>query len=155
MANIAQMINVLQAVILTDGKRMIKTPTYHVFNMYKHHQDAELLESFIETRQIGVSDEYMVPNLTESVSLGKDGKIHATVTNLSCTEDYELKVMLKDTDIKAVKGEIVGGEMHLHNTFDEPENVTVRSFEEIKSGDKGEVLLTIPASSVIHLTFEI
>jgi alpha-N-arabinofuranosidase len=155
MANIAQMINVLQAVILTDGKRMIKTPTYHVFNMYKYHQDAELLESFIETKQIGLSDEYKVPNLTESVSLGKDGKIHATVTNLSCSEDYELKVMLKDTDIKAVKGEIVGGEMHLHNTFDEPENVTVRSFEEIKTGDKGEVLLTIPASSVIHLAFEV
>ena len=155
MANIAQMINVLQAVILTDGKRMIKTPTYHVFNMYKYHQDAELLESFIETKQIGLSDEYMVPNLTESVSLGKDGKIHATVTNLSCSEDYELKVMLKDTDIKSVKGEIVGGEMHLHNTFEEPENVTVRTFEEIKTGDKGEVLLTIPASSVIHLAFEV
>lgn len=155
MANIAQMINVLQAVILTDGEKMIKTPTYHVFNMYKYHQDAELLESFVETKKIGLVDEYMVPNLTESASLGTDGKVHATVTNLSCSEDYELKVMLADTDIKSVKGEIVGGEMHLHNTFEEPENVTVRSFEDIKSGDKGEVTLTIPASSVIHLTFEI
>ena len=155
MANIAQMINVLQAVILTDGSRMIKTPTYHVFNMYKYHQDAELLESFIETKQIGLNDEYMVPNLTESVSLGTDGKIHATVTNLSCDEDYELKVMLKDTDIKAVKGEIVGGEIHLHNTFDEPDNVTVRAFDDIKATDKGEVILTIPASSVIHLAFEV
>ena len=60
MANIAQMVNVLQAVILTEGEKMIKTPTYHVFYMYKHHQDAELLDSFVETEQIGLEEQNMV-----------------------------------------------------------------------------------------------
>lgn len=152
MANIAQMINVLQAVILTDGKRMIKTPTYHVFNMYKYHQDAELLESHIESKQIGLVDEFMVPNLTESASLGTDGRIHATITNLSCEEDCDIRVFVSDTVIKSVTGEIVGGEIHLHNTFDEPENVTVRKFDDVKMAGKGELELTIPKSSVIHLS---
>ncbi|MGN1188361.1 MAG: alpha-N-arabinofuranosidase, partial [Lachnospiraceae bacterium] len=78
MANIAQMVNVLQSVLLTEGDKMIKTPTYHVFNMYKYHQDAELLDSFIQTEKIGLEEQYMVPNLNESVSLGKDGRIHIT-----------------------------------------------------------------------------
>ncbi len=155
MANIAQMINVLQSVILTDGKRMIKTPTYHVFNMYKYHQDAELLDSYIETKEIGLSDEYMVPNLTESVSLGTDGKIHATITNLSCSEDYEIKVMVADSEVKEISGEIVGGEMHLHNTFEEPENVVVRKFDDCKNLGNGELVLTIPRSSVIHLALTV
>ena len=155
MANIAQMINVLQAVILTDGERMIKTPTYHVFNMYKYHQDAELLDSYIETKKIGLVDEYMVPNLTESVSIGTDGKIHATITNLSCEENYDIEILVADTQLKGVTGEIVGGEMHLHNTFDEPENVVLRKFDEVKLGEEGEASLSIPASSVIHLAFDI
>ncbi len=154
MANIAQMINVLQSVILTDGEKMIKTPTYHVFNMYKYHQDAELLESFIETEKIGLVDEYMVPNLTESVSLGKDGKIHATITNLSHEKDYEIKIMLADTEIKKATGEIVGGEIHQMNTFDSPDAVTVTKFDNLKVNG-AEAELTIPASSVLHLVFEI
>ena len=57
MANIAQLVNVLQAVILTDGPKMLLTPTYHVFHMYKYHQDAELVESYLAgTKQIGEED---------------------------------------------------------------------------------------------------
>ena len=63
MANIAQLVNVLQSVILTDGPEMIKTPTYHVFKMYSAHQDATLVDSYIETEKIGLEEEYMVPNL--------------------------------------------------------------------------------------------
>jgi len=150
MANIAQMINVLQAVILTDGDRMIKTPTYHVFNMYKHHQDAELLDSFVETERVGLEENNMVPNLTESVSLGTDGKIHITMTNLSIDKDYEIDGTVSDTEITSVKGEIVGGEIHLHNTFESPETVTVKNFDAV-SFNGGEIKFTIPASSVLHL----
>ncbi len=154
MANIAQMINVLQAVILTDGPRMIKTPTYHVFNMYKYHQDATLLDSFVETKKIGLDDLNMVPNLTESVSLGTDGKIHITMTNLSIDEAYEIDGKVADTEIKGVRGEIVGGEIHLHNTFEEPENVKIQEFNEVKF-DGDTIQFTIPASSVLHLELTI
>ena len=150
MANIAQMVNVLQSVLLTEGNKMIKTPTYHVFNMYKHHQDAELLDSFIESKEIGLEKENMVPNLTESVSLGKDGKIHITVTNLSASEAYEVDVTIADTIVKGVKGEIVGGEIHTHNTFDNPDAVKTENFDNVTFKDN-TLKFTIPPSSVIHL----
>jgi alpha-N-arabinofuranosidase len=53
MAAIAQMVNVLQSVILTEGPQMVKTPTWHVFDLFKEHQDAQLVESRIETEMIG------------------------------------------------------------------------------------------------------
>ena len=150
MANIAQLINVLQAVILTDGKKMIKTPTYHVFNMYKHHQDGELVESSIETQKIGVEDAYKVPNLTESVSMGTDGKLHITLTNLSATESYEINGNLADCTIKTVRGEMVCDEIHAHNTFENPEQVTVKEFNDYSFADNN-IKFTIPAACVLHL----
>ncbi|MDE5866815.1 MAG: alpha-N-arabinofuranosidase, partial [Lachnospiraceae bacterium] len=87
MACIAQLVNVLQAVILTEGSKMILTPTYHVFHMYRHHQGAELVESFIEgNKTIGVEAEYQVSEVMESVSVGADGVVNVTVNNLSASE---------------------------------------------------------------------
>ena len=154
MANIAQLVNVLQAVILTDGAKMIKTPTYHVFNMYKHHQDGELLDSFIETEKVGLDEKKMIPNLTESVSLGKDGKVHVTLTNLSCTNGYEVRALLADTAVKSVEGEIVTGDMRAHNTFDAPETVKAEKFTDF-SVNGSEIKIGVPACSVLHLTVEI
>jgi len=154
MANIAQLVNVLQAVILTEGEKMVKTPTYHVFDMYKHHQDAELVRSHIDTDRIGIEDEWKVPAVQESVSLAKDGKLHITICNLSVDEDREIEASIQDSTVKAVSGEIVGGEIHAHNTFDEPENVVKRSFDGAKA-EGGNIRFTVPKSSVLHLAVEI
>ena len=82
--NIAQLINVLQAVILTEGPKMLRTPTYHVFHMYKYHQDADLVESYIDgVEQIGEDEKFKVPNLQESASVDKDGVVTITLNNLS------------------------------------------------------------------------
>ncbi len=153
MANIAQMINVLQAVILTEGDKMILTPTYHVFNMYKHHQDATLLDSYIETEEIG-TEENKVPNLHESVSIGQDGKIHITLNNLSVTEDYNIEGIFTETPIKAVEGTILVNKMDAHNTFDNPDNVHTQDFSDCTIVDNG-IKFTIPACSVLHLALEI
>ena len=150
MANLAQIVNVLQAVILTEGEKMIKTPTYHVFNMYKYHQDATLVDSHIDTEIIGVEKEYQVPNLTESVSEDENGILHITITNLSVTEDYEIDAAILDKDISEVKGEIVTEEMHAMNTFEEPETVYIKEFSDVKITEKG-LAFTIPACSVLHL----
>lgn len=150
MANIAQLVNVLQAVILTEGEKMILTPTYHVFHMYQCHQDAELLDSHIETETIGLEEEYKVPNLNESVSLGKDGKIHITLNNLSIEKDYEIEGILAETEIKEVKGTILTGEMHAHNTFDAPDTVHTENFTGC-SAQGNKLKFTIPACSVLHL----
>ncbi len=150
MANIAQMVNVLQAVILTEGEKMILTPTYHVFHMYQCHQDAELLDSHLETETIGLEDGFKVPNLTESVSLGKDGRIHITINNLSVEKDYEVEGILTETPVKEVKGTILTGEMHAHNTFDRPDTVHRQAFDSCAVKDN-RLTFTIPACSVLHL----
>ena len=91
MANIAQTINVLQAMVLTDGEKMLLTPTYHVFDLYKDHQDANLLESYTETREVG-DEESRVPNLHESASVDSEGRIHITVANTSLSGGEPLAV---------------------------------------------------------------
>lgn len=150
MANLAQMVNVLQAVLLTEGDKMVKTPTYHVFNMYKYHQEAELLDSYIDTKTIGAEEAWKVPNLTESVSVDKNGVIHITLTNLSLEEDYEIDAALVDTKITQAAGEIVTGEMHEKNTFEEPEKVRIEKFDNVQITDSG-LKFTIPKCSVVHL----
>ena len=150
MANIAQLINVLQAVILTDGPRMLRTPTYHVFHMYKYHQDAMLVDSSVETETIGVEDEWQVPNLTESVSVAENGAVHITLTNLSLDKDYEIRTILTDYQVNEVKGEIVHGEMHEMNTFETPDQVRVKEFNEVEKTAEG-IKFTIPKCSVLHL----
>ena len=130
---------------------MLLTPTYHVFKMYSAHQDAELLESRVETEIIGLEEEYMVPNLNESVSLGKDGKIHITMTNLSVEKDYEIEGELADAEILEVEGTILTNEMHAHNTFDAPDTVQAKEFDGCRVADN-KLVFTIPACSVLHLS---
>lgn len=112
MANLAQIVNVLQAVLLTEGDKMIKTPTYHVFDIYKEHQDSNLVESSIEIEMIGVEEKWKVPNLTESVSETADGTLHLTITNLSVDQSFDIDTTIIDRSVKTVKGEIVTEEIH-------------------------------------------
>lgn len=148
MANIAQLVNVLQAVILTEGDRMLLTPTYHVFNLYKHHQEGELLDSYVETEEIGTEDK--VPNLQESVSMDQDGRIHITINNLSALEAYEVEPVLAQASVKEVKGTILTGGMRDYNTFEEPERVQPKEFTDYSLQD-GRLTFQIPACSVLHL----
>lgn len=149
MANIAQLANVLQSVVLTDGDKMIKTPTYHVFNMYKYHQDAELVESHIDTELIGIGED-MVPNLTESVSRDKDGIINITLTNLSADKAYDIDCILVDAKAESVKAQILSGKINDHNTFDAPDRVKTESFDGITL-NSGNLKFSIPACSVMHI----
>ena len=154
MANIAQMVNVLQSVLLTEGEKMVKTPTWHAFNLYKVHQDGELVESSIETKSIGLEEDYQVPNLTESVSVDKDGKLHVTLTNLSVEESYDIEAVFAETTVKSVKGVILTGKMTDKNTFEEPDAVHTVAFDGCKT-DGGKVNFTIPACSVLMLEVEV
>lgn len=154
MANIAQMVNVLQSVLLTEGPKMVKTPTYHVFNMYKYHQENELLESSIETKQVGVEESFMVPNLTESVSMDAEGRVHITLTNLSCTEDADIEGIFTDATIKSVSAEIVTEEMHAHNTFDNPDVVKVEAYDKV-GAEGNKLVFKMPKCSVMHITVEV
>ena len=153
MANIAQLVNVLQSVILTDGPEMIKTPTYHVFKMYSAHQDATLVDSYIETEKIGLEEEYMVPNLSESASVDADGKLQITIVNLSATESYPVETRLIGFSGEKVSAEILCEEMHAKNTFEDPNAVEVKPFDGVEKVHGG-LKFTIPACSVLHITVE-
>jgi alpha-N-arabinofuranosidase len=153
MANIAQLVNVLQSVILTEGPKMLKTPTWHIFNMYKYHQDATLLDSYIETESIGEEAEHMVPNLTESASIDADGKLQITVTNLSVTESYPIETRLVGRSAEKITAEILVNEMQAKNTFDEPETVQTKAFDGVEKVHGG-MNFTIPPCSVVHITVE-
>ena len=152
MANIAQLVNVLQSVILTDGDRMLLTPTYHVFKMYSMHQDAELVQSHVETKEIGKGDN-LVQNLTESVSVSGD-TLHITMTNLSFDEDYEIETTVVDSAVRSTQATIVSGKFNDHNTFDNPECVSAKPFENI-TAEGGKLRFTIPACSVVGIEVKI
>lgn len=142
-ACLAQMVNVLQAVILTEGEKMLRTPTYHVMHMYRHHQDGLLLDSQLEgVKGIGSAAD-PVPKLTESVS-EKDGVITVTIGNLSATEDEKVQLRLQGRGYKVVEAKVVSGaDIHSHNTFDEPDVVCEKDLH--TDGLK----FTVPAASVV------
>ena len=151
MACIAQIVNVLQSVILTEGKKMLLTPTYHVFHMYKYHQDAQLVESWLEgTGKIGLQDEEMVPDVQESVSEDKDGVLTITLNNLSPEEEREVEVVLTTRKPAEVEARIVRGRMQAYNTFEEPETVKEEAFTQIQVTDRG-LSFTLPACSVMMI----
>jgi len=150
MACIAQTVNVLQSVALTEGEKMILTPTYYVFHMYKKHQGSQLLESNLhDVSEIGTAH-HKVPNLHESVSVQEDGTILVTIANLSVTDSYPVDVILTEKQPASVKGVILTNKMDAYNTFDEPELVKEVAFEEITLTDRGAAF-TIPACSVVSI----
>ena len=142
MANVAQCVNVLQSVILTEGERMVKTPTYHVFDMYKEHQDAMLADSFID-------DKSGLPDISQSVSV-KDGKMHITISNASLTEEKEINAEISGFDFDKVSAEILTEDVHAHNTFDIPNKVEVKTFADVKMSEN-TVKFTLPPCSVVAI----
>lgn len=150
MANLAQMVNVLQAVILTEGDKLVLTPTYHVFDLYKHHQDATLLGSYAQTEMAGTG-ENAVPNLSVSASEDEAGVIHVTLANLSAEKDCPVELVLEGKTEATAVGRILQGAMGDYNDFDSPEKVGVRPFDGV-SNRGGAFTFTMPACSVLELT---
>ena len=150
-AALAQMVNVLQSVILTEGEKMIKTPTYHVMHMYRHHQGAQLLESALTGVGEAGTEAHKVPTLTESVSLGEDGIITITMNNLTLDRTEEVEVLTVEGGYHVVEARIVTGDaMDAHNTFDAPERVVEKDFADYKLTDKG-LVVQMPANSVVAI----
>ncbi len=153
MANIAQTVNVLQAMVLTDGADMILTPTYHVFDLYKHHQDGTLISSFVEASMTG-PENYTVPQLHESASIDKDGVLHITLNNLSATEEMTIESIVAGCKVKTAEAQIVTGEMDAHNTFEKPDTIAVKGFDGLKLHN-GELTFAIPPCSVMHIALTV
>ena len=118
--------------------------------MYKYHQDADLLASYLEgNKEIGCEED-KVPMLSESVSQSADGTINVTVGNLSVSEDAPIDIVFSEKNITSVSGSILTGNMDDHNTFDDPEKVTEKEFNGVKC-DGRKASFTIPKNSVVLL----
>ncbi|AUS95782.1 alpha-N-arabinofuranosidase [Clostridium thermosuccinogenes] len=151
MANIAQTVNVLQAVILTEGEKMLLTPTYHVFNMYKVHQDAELLPVSLECGEYRVGKE-TIPQVSASASVDGDGKIHISLCNLSHEDGVDIDCLLRGSTASTVSGTLLtASAMNAHNTFEKPENVKPEAFDGASIKD-GNLQVSMPPMSVVVLT---
>lgn len=153
MANIAQMVNVLQAVILTEGEKMVLTPTYHVFDMYKGHQDAMLVDSYVETEETG-KDGFTVPNLSVSASEDENGVLNITAANLSADTQYPLDCILAGCRMgegASVAGEVLSAGINAYNDFSHPADVVPSVAEGIEVTEDG-FRFTMPACSVVHFT---
>jgi len=153
MANIAQINNVLQAMVLTKGEKMIVTPTYHVFEMFKVHQGARFLPCDINCTPYQNGSESL-PAISASASKDKSGKIHISICNLNPESPAELACAFEGFQAKKVTGRILTAEvMNAHNTFEKPDVVRPVEFKGMKTEDS-KILATIPPKSVVVLEIE-
>ena len=148
MANLAQAVNVLQAILLTEGGALIKTPTYHIFDLYQAHQDGEAVYCFSENEMLG-EDALRFPMLSTSASV-RDGVLTLTAANCSLTEDIEICCEIAGLTGSEASARILTNEVHAHNTFDAPETVQP---EALPVTLEGRLLrFTLPACSAAAVT---
>ncbi|KAA3622276.1 MAG: alpha-N-arabinofuranosidase [Bacteroidetes bacterium] len=150
MANLAQAVNVLQAVILTEEEKMILTPTYHVMKMYNVHQEAKLIPTKLESPKYSYEGESL-PALSLSASQDKQGKVHFSFVNIDAHKTHTIELDLSGLDIKKVTGKILRSDkLQDHNSFDNPDKVKPSAFKDfgLKSG---RLLISVPPFSVVVL----
>jgi alpha-N-arabinofuranosidase len=153
MANIAQLVNVLQAMILTDKEKMVLTPTYHVFEMYKVHQDATFIPVEL-TAPPYVLGEASVPSLDASASRDSAGVLHVSLVNLDPNRPAAVSASVTGLLPRSVTGRVLTAPaVNTVNTFDRPDAVVPVPLSGVKV-EGGTIRLTLPSKSVAVLTIE-
>ena len=148
MANIAQMINVLQAMILTKGDKIVLTPTYHVFEMYKVHQNAILLPLDLKTPNY-VFNSDSVPAVNGSASMNTQGVIHISLCNVNPESNEIISVNLENfKNIKVTARILTSNEMNALNSFENPDNIVPGEFSDFKFTNNS-LEINMPAKSII------
>ena len=153
MANIAQVVNVLQAMLLTNEDQVIKTPSYHIFNMYKVHQDATYIPVLLESENYSMDDE-SIPAISGTASR-KDGKVNISISNLNPDESQTVEVDIENGDLEEVvtSSLLTAPRVNSVNTFGDPEVVKPITFSDYQIN--GHTLtVTLPTHSVITLELE-
>ncbi|MBL7111052.1 MAG: alpha-N-arabinofuranosidase [Bacteroidales bacterium] len=153
MANIAQTVNVLQAMILTDKEKMILTPTYHVFNMLKVHQDATMLPLNLETPEYKMGEQ-VLPSVSASASKDAGGIIHISMANIEPNKAIDLQIDMRGTDVSKMTGSILtADELTAHNTFENPNRIKPAEFSGGKIKDN-IISVKLPAKSIVVLEIQ-
>ncbi|HLN20372.1 MAG TPA: alpha-L-arabinofuranosidase C-terminal domain-containing protein [Bacteroidales bacterium] len=153
MAQLAQTINVLQALILTEGEKIILTPTYHVFDMYKVHHDATMIpvKFFSPDYELGNQS---LPAINVSASRDKNGEVHISLVNIDPNKSYTVNTTLNEVKWSTVSGEILtSAKLTDINTFSSPGNIVKTKYNGAKK--QGDMLtVTLPGKSVVMLTLK-
>lgn len=147
MTNIAQMVNVLQAMILTDKEKMLVTPTYHAFGMYSVFQDATFLPVNLridKTYQLG---EKSLPAISATAARAKDGKVYLALVNLDPKTPAQIKTTLLGDKITQLRGQLLTApSMDAHNSFEKPQQVRPSEF---KTRGKSYNSILLPPKSIL------
>ncbi|HPF86667.1 MAG TPA: alpha-L-arabinofuranosidase C-terminal domain-containing protein [Candidatus Limiplasma sp.] len=147
MTNIAQIVNVLQSVILTEGGKMVLTPTYHVFDLYKAHQDATLVAHEVQSSTVGIGYA-QVPDISLTASK-KDKLLTVTLSNPSLDQAVDLSLALGG--VRKAEGRLLTGAMDAYNDFDHQTDVAIQPLTGIAVTADG-IGCTLPPCSVAELT---
>jgi alpha-N-arabinofuranosidase len=146
MANLAQMVNVIQSLILTDGAKMMVTPTYHVFDLYKVHQGAALIPTEVQAPDY-VEGDTRLPGLSVSASKDRSGKLHLTIVNLDPRRSSNLRLTLKGGVWRQANAQtLTADRVDTRVRFDAPDPFQPRRLPVLVS--RGEVSLKIASKSV-------
>jgi alpha-N-arabinofuranosidase len=153
MANLAQTVNVLQAVVLTEGERMIVTPTYHVMEMYTVHHDALLLPVNVQGGMYDVGGGSL-PAVSVSASRDRSGTIHISLVNIDAGHSQDVALEMRGAAFSSVSGRILAsGKVQDHNTFDDPARVKPTEYGGARL-DGTNLHLQLPPCSVVVLTLK-
>jgi alpha-L-arabinofuranosidase len=151
MANIAQLVNVLQAPIFTDGDKMVLTPTYHVFDMYQVHQDAMSLPVDVKTDFSTLGSDSL-PTVSASASRDAQGRVHVSLVNLDPKTAATVDAHIDGPALTSVSGRILTAPaMDAHNTFEAPNRVQPAAFTGATLRD-ASLTVQLPPRSVVVLT---
>ncbi|MEP7377446.1 MAG: alpha-L-arabinofuranosidase C-terminal domain-containing protein [Chitinophagaceae bacterium] len=149
-ANLAQTVNVLQSLILTKGHQMLLTPTYHVFDLYKVHQDAKWLPVQISSPDYMVEGQ-KIPSVNVSASQDSTGVVHISLVNLDTKNSISIRTALNGISWKTVTGQIITSAKFTDiNTFEKPDAIKITAFKEAKK-EGNDLLVNLPKLSVVVL----
>ena len=153
MTNIAQMVNVLQAMIMTEKDKMILTPTYHAFKMYTPFQDATSLPLTLSNVPNYTLGDQSVAALSASAARAKDGKIYVALVNADPHKAQSLAINVAGMGVASASGQVLTAEvMDAHNSFAKPRAIEPAAYE--AKAKNGKLVLTIPAKAVIVVALQ-
>jgi len=153
LAAIAQMVNVLQAMILTDGPKMLLTPTYHAFRMFIPFQDATFLPTDVQSHPYARGT-YSMSAVSISAARTKQGSIAVSLVNVQPNDAIPVSVTIPGANLQRVSGQILSAAaMDARNTFENPQAVRPAPFTGATLS-AGKLSLTLPPKSVIVLSLE-
>ena len=137
--------------ILTENEKMLLTPSYHVFDMYKIHHDAILLPIEVECENYRMGED-SIPSLSVSASKSQDGKLHVTLCNLNPNQEEHISCELRGFNISGISGgAITADSLNTFNTFEKPNNVVPIPFECLTLYDPNLLTMEIPTKSIVCL----